>query len=168
MPFGLPSELAPVAFLSILLAAAVLLSLRYGSPSVAAPRVVPAACLNLALQALHVAEEFSTGFHRQAPAMLGLEPWSPSFFVWINLTAVALWTLALRACTLGRVNPFWAALLWFLAIASIGNALWHPLVSLAIRQYFPGTVSAPFLGIAGFLLARAMLDTEERPLEARP
>ena len=154
MAFGLPSEAASLAFLSILFALAFFIaSARSRHPTV---DLVPAACLNLALQALHVAEEFATGFHRAAPAMLGLEPWSASYFVSVNMAALALWALAVRAAALGRISRFWRAWLWFLAIASIGNAVWHPAASLARLTYFPGTATAPFLGVAGYLLARAL------------
>jgi hypothetical protein len=157
MPFNAPSEAAGPAFLSILLAIAFLLAWRAPPKADRWARLIAPASLTLALQSLHVAEEFSTGFHRQAPAMLGLEPWSPSFFVSFNLAAIASWALALAAFASGRANAFWSGLLWFLAISSMGNALWHPAISLIIGGYFPGTVTAPFLGIAGYLLARALI-----------
>jgi hypothetical protein len=166
VPSGLPSELASLAFLSILLLVAFIVAGQGGRPLLTAGEVIPPACLTLALQALHVIEEFATGFHRRAPAMLGFEPWSPVYFVAVNLAAIALWLLAFRALSLGRANRAWRTLLWFLAIASVGNAFWHPLVSLATAAYFPGTVTAPFLGVAGFLLARAL--TGRGPGRARP
>ena len=156
MPSGLPSELASLGSLSILLLVAFVIAGQGAGAVLTAREVVPPACLTLALQALHVIEEFATGFHRRAPAMLGFEPWSPVYFVAVNLAAIALWLLAFRAASLGRANRAWRTLLWFLAIASIGNAFWHPLASFAIAAYFPGTVTAPFLGVAGFLLARAL------------
>jgi hypothetical protein len=156
MPLGLPSEVAGPAFLSILLVIAFLIAASRPHGAMDAARVLPPACLNLAVQALHVAEEFSTGFHSRAPAILGLDPWSPAFFVSLNLAAIALWSLALGALALGRANLFWRCLLWFLAIASMGNAIWHPLTSLILGTYFPGTVTALPLGFTGLLLARRL------------
>jgi hypothetical protein len=165
MPFGLPSELAGPAFLSVLLMVALLIAARRERPDAA--RVLPAACLALGVQALHVAEEFSTGFHVRAPRLFGLDPWSPSFFVWINLAAIAAWCLALAALAGGRANAFSIGLLWFLAIASVGNAFWHPAASLLIGGYFPGTVTALPLGATGVVLIRALVGSS-RPLTRRP
>ena len=161
MPFGLPSEAASLAFLSILLGLALLIA-RSPGRVLSVDRVLPAASLNLAGQALHVAEEFSSGFHERAPALLGLEPWSASYFVWINLAAIAAWCLALGALSSGRATALPVGLLWFLALASIGNGIWHPATSLAIGGYFPGTITAPFLGLAGFRLARVLLAAPDR------
>jgi len=158
MPFDLPSELAGPAFLSILLAAAFVIAVRREPPDPA--RVLPAASMTLAVQALHVAEEFSTGFHARAPELLRLEVWSPSFFVWVNVAAIAGWCLALAALSSGRANAFASGLLWFLTLAAVGNAIWHPAISLLIGGYFPGTVTAIFLGVAGWRLARALAAPE--------
>jgi hypothetical protein len=155
MPFGLPSEAASLAFLGILLVAAMIIAFAHrGAPL--GTRTLPAACVDLALQALHVAEEFSAGFHVRAPALFGLPPWSPDFFVWINMAAIAAWTLALAAIASGRPNVPAIGLLWFLALASIGNALWHPATSIALGGYFPGTATAVPLGLAGLVLATAL------------
>jgi hypothetical protein len=154
MPFGLPGELVSLAFLAILLAAAFVVAGGRERPDPA--RALPPACLALALQALHVGEEFGTGFQWRAPALFGLPPWSPAYFVWVNLAAIALWLLALRSLALGRTPLPAATLLWFLAIASIGNAVWHPVATLATGAYFPGTVTALLLGAAGYRLAGAL------------
>lgn len=154
MPFGLPSELASPAFLSILLVAAFVVAATRQPPDPA--RVLPVACVALAVHALHVAEEFSTGFHIRAPRLFGLAPWSPSFFVWINMAAIGAWCLALAAFARGRNVVPWSGLLWFLAISSVGNAFWHPAASLLIGGYFPGTVTALALGVSGAALVRAL------------
>lgn len=155
MPLGLPSEAASLAFLGIILAAAMIIAFaRRRAPL--GRGVFQASCVNLALQALHVAEEFSAGFHVRAPALFGLPPWSPDFFVWINMAAISAWTLALAAIAAGRPNVVASGLLWFLALASIGNAVWHPAASLALGGYFPGTATAVPLGAAGLVLAAAL------------
>lgn len=151
----IPSELVGPAFLSVVLAAAVIVALRVGSP--AEPlRAVPAACLALAVQSLHVAEEFLAGFHLRVPALLGLEPWSGGFFVAFNLIWLAIWALAIGAFASGRAGLAAAAALWFLALAGVGNALWHSLLALAAGGYFPGLASALPAGAAGIFLARRL------------
>jgi hypothetical protein len=123
--------------------------------------VVPRACVALAIQALHVAEEFSTGFHIRAPALLGLPAWSAAYFICINMAAIAAWSLATAAVASGRGNAMWSGLIWFLALAAIGNAVWHPAGSLIVGGYFPGTVTALPLGFAGFRLVRGLSARQE-------
>ncbi|HEX8644860.1 MAG TPA: HXXEE domain-containing protein [Allosphingosinicella sp.] len=158
MPFDLPGEAASLGFFSLLLAIAMTVAVRRRG-SMKADRVVPAACLALAVQALHVAEEFATRFHVVAPELFGLQPWSDAYFIWVNMAAIAGWALAIAAVASGRGHAFWAGLLWFLALASLGNALWHPAASIALGAYFPGTITAPLLGIAGFVLARRLAES---------
>ena len=154
MQFNLPSEIASLIFLSLLLAASASIAVRSDRRPMA--DILAPACLALALQALHVGEEFAAGFYIQAPAMFGLPPWSPSFFVWINVVALSVWLLTLREIAVGRASALSAAWLWFLALSSVGNAIWHTAGSLFIGGYFPGTVTAPFLGVAGWLLLRQL------------
>jgi hypothetical protein len=158
---GLPGEAASLGFLAFLLAIAMAIAALGRHRRADPQRAVPAGCLALAVHALHVAEEFWTEFHVVAPQLLRLDPWSDAYFVCINMAAIACWSLALAAIASGRGNAFWAGLLWFLAIASLGNALWHPAASFALGTYFPGSVTAPLLGLAGFVLARRL--TAPRP-----
>ena len=152
---ALPSALAGPAFLAIVLAIAILVAVRSGPP--AAPmRALSAGCLTLALQAAHVAEEVLAGFHLRVPRLVGLDPWSAQFFVAFNLAWIALWALALRSFAAGTPPLAARAALWFLALAAIGNALWHPALSLATFSFFPGTATALPLGVAGLLLVRAL------------
>ena len=150
------SEAAGPAFLSILLALAVAVAVARRQFPLDSERVLPAAAIALALQAVHVAEEFATGFHRALPGLLGLVAWSPGFFVAFNLGWIALWSMSLAAVAGGRTPVAAAASLWFLAIAAVGNAVWHPLLLLATGGYFPGSASALPLGAAGWLLARRL------------
>ena len=152
----LPSELAGPAFLAIVLVAAVVIAAWRRAPD-EPQRVVRAGCLALALQAVHVAEEFAAGFHLRLPRLIGLEPWSAEFFVSFNLAWIAVWALALRAFAGGAAPLTARAALWFLALAAVGNAVWHPALSIATGTYFPGTVTAVPLGAAGLLLVRRLL-----------
>jgi hypothetical protein len=109
----------------------------------------------VALQGLHAAEEFAGGFHIRFPQLLGLAPWPDAFFMALNLAFIALWLLAaigLRRCTTPSLF-----LIWFFTLAAIGNAVFHPLIALVTSGYFPGLITAPFLGIAGIVLLRHLL-----------
>ena len=113
------------------------------------------ALITTACQAGHFLEELASGFHRRFPELFGLAPWSARFFVAFNLTWLAIWVLSAR----GLLRRRRAALfpLWFLALGALGNLVAHPLFALRAGGYFPGLVTAPFVGCFGLLLARALL-----------
>jgi hypothetical protein len=106
--------------------------------------------VGIAFQCLHFTEEFLTGFYVRAPEFLGFVAWSSEFFVTFNLVWIALWLLA----AVGAKREMRVAYfpVWFFAIAMVGNAIWHPLLCLAIRSYFPGLFTSPFAGIIGAIL----------------
>jgi len=156
---GLPSEAAGPAFLSILLIAACIIAWR--RRNLPAPQsIVPVAALALALQALHAAEEFGTGFHLRVPPLVGLDPWSDTFFVGFNLAAIAIWCVALGAAAHGRLTPLTLAPLWFLALACVGNGVWHPLLALLTAGYFPGLVTSLAMAFVGPAFVRRLLTSE--------
>ena len=112
--------------------------------------------MTLAIQSLHFGEEYATGFQRLFPQWLGLDSWSDIFFVAFNGAWIAIWALSILALK-RRPIPLAALIaLWFLGLAAIANGVGHPLLALANRGYFPGLVTAPFLGIAGFMLLRGL------------
>jgi hypothetical protein len=106
------------------------------------------------VQALHFAEEFTTGFQQRFPELLGLVPWPASFFVSFNLFWLAVWALSTRGLV-ARRRPAVAAL-WFLGIAGVVNGIAHPLLSVQVGAYFPGLFTSPFIGLAGWLLLRRL------------
>jgi len=46
--------------------------------------------------------------------------------------------------------------LWFLAAASVSNALLHPALAIATGGYFPGVLTSPVVGVAGLFLLRGL------------
>lgn len=75
-------------------------------------------------------------------------------FVSVHLVALVVWVLSVPAL-LARVS---VALfpLWFLAVASVSNALLHTALAIATGGYFPGVLTAPVVGVAGLLLLRGL------------
>ena len=62
-------------------------------------------------------------------------------------------------CYLWPVRRGWPSartLMWAWAMVEIANGFVHPLWSLRQGMYTAGTVTAPFLGVLGFLLAREL------------
>ena len=112
------------------------------------------AILAIVCQGLHFAEEAGGGLNLRLPEFFGLEPIAMDSFVSVNLVALAVWVLCVPALT-ARVS---AALfpLWFLAVASVSNALLHPALAIAAGGYFPGVLTSPVVGVAGLFLLRGL------------
>lgn len=151
---GVPSEILGTGALWVALLISVPLGLR--TPGERLATAAPAALVVLALQALHFAEEFATGFQSRLPARLGLDGWSDAFFVTFNAAWIAIWALALAGAMAGRMTRLAAIPLWFLGLAAIGNGVGHPILAVVAGGYFPGLVTAPFLGLAGIVLVRRL------------
>jgi len=106
--------------------------------------------LALVIQAIHFTEEATTGFPERLGALLGIPAMPMSFFVIFNLLWLAIWVVSVPGIRSARTGAFFAA--WFLAIAGMFNAIAHPLLAVAANGYFPGLVTSPFIGVAGFWL----------------
>jgi hypothetical protein len=159
----MPSELVGTIALWVALAGAIVVSFSDSRSPKKLPGAAPAFLLALALQCLHFAEEFTTGFQRQFPQRLGLEPWSDSFFVVFNAAWLCIWAFAAVAIIAGRPSRLVAVPVWFLAFAAVGNGIAHPVLALSSGGYFPGLVTSPLLGLAGLVLLRAMTRRSPTP-----
>jgi hypothetical protein len=166
------SELVGTAGLTVAaIAAALLTVLRV---PVAAPvderrRTTMLFCLGLLFQSLHFAEEFATRFFDRFPPVLGLSPWSPTFFVIFNLCWIGIWICAAFGLQAGYRSAFFPV--WFFAIAAITNGLAHPILSLRVGGYFPGLLTAPLLGVVGILLWSRLIaatTSRRRGVRGRP
>jgi len=121
-------------------------------------RTIALFAVGILLQCAHFIEEYATGFYRLFPEMFGLAAWSQRFFLIFNLTWVAVWVCAAFAArTRSRAACF---PIWFFALAAIANGVAHPLLAMRAGGYFPGLVSAPFVGGVGvWLLVRLVANT---------
>ena len=114
------------------------------------PAVLPMYLLAIAVQCLHFAEEYLTGFQRQLPMLLGYE-WSDARFVTFNMAWLALFVLA--ALGVYRRVPLAYVVVLFLALAGgVGNGVAHLLLSASQGKYFPGAATAPVCLLAGIAL----------------
>lgn len=142
-----------IAILGLVACVALRLSFLRPSSSHLAMECVTASrvlAVTTAIQSGHFAEEWATGFHIKFPALFGLEPMPLWFFVAFNLAWILVWIVSVPLIRSGRQVAFFAA--WFLAIAGMLNGIAHPLMAAMSGSYFPGLVSAPFIGIASVLL----------------
>lgn len=155
----MPSEFSSVVVGTSGLSLAVIVSLflatsRQRVSAVDVPRVSRLAILGVLLQTCHFTEEFLSQFYVRFPALLGLAPWSVTFFVSFNLFWATVWVLSIAI-----LKPYPRAALfpiWFLGIASAANGVVHPILSLATTGYFPGLWSSPLVGVLGVGLLRTL------------
>lgn len=163
MTEGLRSILLGTSALSVAFAVALVLTVARPmlreDPAVR-ERVFRLLLLGIGLQCFHVIEEFSTGLYIWFPTLLGLQPWSPEFFVAFNLCWIAVWiwsVVGLRAGMRAAMLP-----VWFFALGMAANGVVHPLLAVGARGYFPGLVTSPAVGIVGVVLMVRLLAATRR------
>jgi hypothetical protein len=120
-----------------------------------AESVLPIYLVALAIQFLHFTEEYVYGFHyRVTEIMSGMPPFKPNVFVTFNMVAYSLFILA--ALGIYKGDKFSMIIVWFFVFGGvIGNAIWHPLLSLKVGGYFPGLyTSFAYLIVGPILLKR--------------
>ena len=119
-----------------------------------AERVLPVYLIALAVQFLHFTEEYIYGFHQRiTEIMSGMPPFNINVFVAFNMIAYSLFLLAGMGMYKGLKFPM--IIVWFFAIAFLGNSIWHLLLTFRVGGYFPGLYTS-FVGwfIAPILLKR--------------
>ena len=117
-----------------------------------AERVLPVYLTALAIQFLHFTEEYVYGFHqRVTEIMAGMPPFDLNVFVAFNMIAYSLFLLAGLGMYKGVKFPM--VIVWFFAIAVLGNAIWHSALSLKVGGYFPGL----YTSFAGWILGPVLL-----------
>ena len=159
------SVVPSVVVLGLVAIVAVRLAQRRSSPIEAAQERIAASTVlgfATAVQGVHFAEEWVTGFHVRFPALLGLEPMPVSFFVLFNLAWIAIWIVSIPFLRLGRQPAFFAA--WFLAIAGALNGVAHPMMAIASGGYFPGLITSPAIGFAGVILWQRLRRATSEPV----
>lgn len=103
----------------------------------------------LAVQFLHFAEEFTTGFRAQFPLLYGGAPYSANLFVTFNMIAYFIFTLACLLVFTKKLRFLLLPVLFYIVYGAIGNALSHTWWSLYLRSYFPGLITAQIYWIGG-------------------
>ena len=115
-------------------------------------RVLPVYLVALAIQFLHFTEEYIYGFHqRVTEIMAGMPAFNINVFVSFNMIAYCLFLLAGLGMYKGMKFPM--IIVWFFAIAFLGNSIWHLLLTLRVGGYFPGL----YTSLAGWILGPVLL-----------
>lgn len=123
--------------------------------------VLPMYLLAIAVQCLHFAEEFVTGFQRQFPKLIGTE-WSDARFVIFNLAWLAVFVLAGRGVIL-RMKLAYLVVLFLALGGGVGNGAGHLLLSAIQGRYFPGTATAPLCLLVGIALLTRLFGETPAP-----
>jgi uncharacterized protein with HXXEE motif len=122
-------------------------------------RVLPVYLVALSIQFLHFTEEYVYGFHqRVAETMAGMPPFNIDVFVAFNMIAYCLFLLAGLGMYKGMKSPM--IIVWFFAIALLGNAIWHLLLTLRVGGYFPGLYTSFAYWILGPILLKRLWERE--------
>ena len=111
----------------------------------------------LAVQFIHFAEEFTTGFRTAFPLLYGGEAYSANLFVTFNMIAYCVFSLACILTFTRNIRFLLFPALFFIIYGAIGNAISHTWWSLYLRSYFPGLVTAQLFWIAGPLVLYKLL-----------
>lgn len=120
------------------------------------PRLLIPYALLVGTEALHMAEEYATGFPGQFSRLLGI-PFPEPLFVTLILTALGVWTLGLAALAVRNPLGYYAA--WYVAIGpGLANGVAHLVFPVAAGSlYFPGLATVALPTAASILLIRRMV-----------
>jgi hypothetical protein len=122
-------------------------------------KFLPAFCCVLAVQFVHFAEEFTTGFRTHFAELYHGAPYSDDAFVSVNMGAYAVMIVA---CVIALTTGLRFAVvpaMFFIFYGAIGNAIAHTWWSIMLGRYFPGLVTAQLYWIAGpYLLYKLLGD----------
>lgn len=118
---------------------------------------VPAFFIGLAVQFLHFAEEYSTGFATRFPELYGGAAYSDKLFVGFNMLSYAIFTLACLAVFWKGLRFLLMPVLFFIVYGAIGNAVSHTWWSVRSQAYFPGLISAQVYWVVGPVLLYRLL-----------
>jgi hypothetical protein len=115
----------------------------------------------IAVQVLHLLEEYLGGFQRAFPGFFGYELTDRQFLAF-NLAALAVFVLGAVGLVLELRLAF--LLVWIVAlVAGLLNGAAHLAITLGRLAYFPGTITAPLALVLGALLVRELVRPRPSP-----
>ncbi|HEU5103162.1 MAG TPA: HXXEE domain-containing protein [Roseiflexaceae bacterium] len=111
----------------------------------------------LAVQFIHFAEEFITGFRAAFPSLYGGEPYSANLFVIFNMISYCVFALTCILVFTKQLRFLFVPSLFFIIYGAIGNAISHTWWSFYLQSYFPGLLTAQLFWIGGpFVLYKVL------------
>ena len=125
--------------------------------------LLPPYLLALAIQMIHFAEEYATGFDVKVAALLGEEPYSLNALVIFNMIAYFFFVLGGIAIYQKRKEQLVIPMI-FIILGVFLNFFGHILASLYVGGYFPGL----FTGLLYLLLIPKFLKLLNRKVSTIP
>lgn len=118
-------------------------------------RILPAYLVAVAMQMLHFAEEYATGFYEQFPVLFGGAPYAPSTFVIFNMCAYFAFVLG-AIMLYQKVREPMLIPLFFITYGVIGNAVTHVIFAIMVGGYFPGLYTSLLYWVLAPILLRGL------------
>lgn len=118
-------------------------------------KLLPLYLLAVAIQTLHFAEEYLTGFYDKFPELFEGAAYPVDTFVVFNMCAYFLFILGAVMIYRKMREPMMIPL-FFIAYGVIGNAISHLVFAIVAGGYFPGLYTSFAYWILGPLLLRAL------------
>lgn len=118
---------------------------------------VPWFFATLAVQFLHFAEEYNTGFQRLFPELYGGAAYGNEMFVNVNMVMYAVFALSCLLVFYKRWLFLLLPMLFFIVYGAIGNAVSHSWWVAQSQTYFPGFFTSLAYWILGPLLLARLL-----------
>lgn len=118
-------------------------------------RLLPLYLLALAVQMLHFAEEYVTGFYVRFPELFGGGAYTAETFVMFNMSAYFAFVIGAILPYKGIVAPMMIPL-FFITYGVIGNAITHVIFAIAAGGYFPGLYTSLLYWLLAPLLIREL------------
>lgn len=143
----------PAMLISVVLYYAV----TQNSPLPASKHFLTLYWLALAVQFLHFAEEFVTGFNTRWPVeIFNTSPYDTNAFVVFNMLAWAMFVLGGLALYRGIKFPM--LIVWFFVVMGVlGNGIQHPIYAFIAGGYFPGLYTSFLHLVLGVLLITTLI-----------
>lgn len=111
----------------------------------------------LAVQFLHFAEEFTTGFRAKFPLLYGGAPYSDNLFVTFNMISYFIFAVTCILVFAKDLRFLLVPVMFFIVYGAIGNAISHTWWSLYLQSYFPGLITAQIYWVLGPLVLNKLL-----------
>ncbi|MDR0650886.1 MAG: HXXEE domain-containing protein [Candidatus Peribacteria bacterium] len=119
--------------------------------------VVPIYFLALAVQFLHFAEEFVTGFHIRWPVeIFRATPYDTNMFLLVNMISYFFFTLA--GIAMFKKIKFPIIIAWFFIVMGVCiQAVQHTVYAMMVGGYFPGLYTSLLCYLLGPMLIIKMI-----------
>ena len=110
---------------------------------------LPVFFATLAVQFIHFAEEYTTGFPVKFPVLYDGAAYSDNLFVIFNMASYFVFTVACLLAFTRKLYFLLIPVMFYIIYGAIGNAISHTWWSLYLQGYFPGLVTAQLYWIMG-------------------